>query len=301
MTKQLISRALAVSLALSTLAGCGQSALLSAAATGTTADQASLQAKGRGERGPGQGGPMALFAQLDLSADQQTQLQAIADQYKPAAPSAQPENQLATLLTAATLDVDAVKAAFAAQPQPPQDDHRVAQLVEVRAVLTDAQRAKLVALLKAQPTPAVPSDRPSPDAARPQGDDPLVAKLSLTTEQKAAYDAFKAALDANRPAAPTARPDFAARQAAEISFWETGDTAGLTADKPAVERPAFPVDAFVAFVETLTVDQRQQAFAQGGFGFGMGPGGKGGHEGPGGREGHGGPGGFGGQQPPAQS
>jgi Spy/CpxP family protein refolding chaperone len=319
MTKHLITRALGLSLALSTLAGCGQSALLSAALGAATGDQLALQSKGdRGPRG-GQmgdrdGGPMAMFATLSLTDDQKAQLQAIAEKYKPQAPADRqkpegPGAKLQTILTTDTLDVDALKAALAEKPPAPKadrQDNRLAQLVEVRAVLTEEQRAKLVEQLKAQPTPAEPSDRPAPpaDAKRPDSAQ-FEAKLGLNDEQKAAFKAFQDKLEANRPAEPAKKPDFAAHRAAEITFWETGDTTGLTSDKPVIiEPPAFPVDEFVAFVTSLSADQRKQVFAHGAFGLGMGARVRIHHEGPGGfgvhirREG---PGGFDGpnDEPPA--
>ena len=118
MTKHLITRALAVSLALSTLAGCSQSALV----TATTSDAAALQAAANGQNGKNAGGrgqkggqgdrgqmgqKVDFYADLDLTDDQKAQLQAIAEKYAPAKPAddAQaPGAKLQALLVADTLD-----------------------------------------------------------------------------------------------------------------------------------------------------------------------------------------------------
>ena len=178
-------------------------------------------------------------------------------------------------------------------------------------MLTADQIAKLVAQLQEQT--ASPTDRPSPPADRQKPDasaqvepngptkaDAVATKLSLTAEQKAAYQAFVTAQEANRPVRDEAahQAQHEAQRQAMITFWETGDTAALEAAKPAqLEKPAFPVDELVALATSLNAEQRQQLFARG-----FGPGGQrgpGGHEGGKGgkRGGHGGPGGFAPQAP----
>jgi Spy/CpxP family protein refolding chaperone len=306
-------KTLALSLAVATLAGCGQGTLLSALSS-SGADVTSQLAAGQrpggkgGKLGGDKGGPFAQFAALSLTDEQKAQLQAIAEKYKPEAPEAgtKPEHpgaRVQALLTAETVDVEALKAALAAQPAPPADkaDNRLAQLVETRAVLTAEQIATLVEQLKAEPTVT----RPSPDANRPAPADrsaELAAKLNLTAEQQVAFDAYQAKLAANRPAAPEADPR-AAERAAMVTFWETGDTAALEAAKPARVAPVVPVDEIVALAGVLTLEQRRQVF---GHAFG-GPG-KGGHGGPHGDKGgkpgkgghghEGGKGGFGGHRGP---
>lgn len=303
-------KTLALSLAVATLAGCGQGTLLSAlslSGADATAQLAAGQRPGGkgGKLGGGQGGQLALFATLSLTDEQKTQLQAIAEKYKPEAPAegtkpAHPGARVQALLTAETVDVEALKAALVAQPPAPADkaDNRLAQLVETRAVLTAEQIAQLVEQLKAEPTVT----RPSRDANRPAPADrsaELAVKLNLTAEQQVAFDAYQAKLAANRPAAPETDPH-AAERAAMVTFWETGDTAALEAAKPVRVAPVVPVDEIVALAGVLTLEQRQQIFGHG-FG-GPGKGGKGGHGGPqGGKGGHGhegGKGGFGGQRGP---
>lgn len=324
MSKNHLMQTVGLALALATLAGCGNTALLGAAGLGTTDANAALQARGGkggfAKGGPQGGGQLAQFATLGLSDEQKAQLQAIAEKYKPAAPAegeARPEApgaKIQAILTAETVDVDALKAALAEQPaRPEKADNRTAVLVETRAVLTSEQIATLVAQLKAQP--AQPSDRPSPPAGAQKPDAAartaaLATELALTAEQQAAFEAFVAKQEANRPAKDDAahQARHEAQRAALITFWETGDTAALTVAEPAeIARPAFPVDELVALATSLSVEQRTQLFARG---FGFGPGGKGGHGGPGGRDGgkhagkggHGGPGGHeggprGGQRP----
>lgn len=315
MSKKHLMQTVGLALALATLAGCGNAALLNAAGLGTTDADAALQARGKGgfaKGGPQGGGQLAQFATLGLSDEQKAQLQAIAEKYKPATPAegaARPEApgaEIQAILTAETVDVEALKAALAAQPAKPEKaDNRAAVLVETRAVLTSEQIATLVAQLKARP--AQPSDRPSPPAGAQKPDAAartaaLATELALTAEQQAAFEAFVAKQEANRPAKDDAahQARHEAQRAALITFWETGDTAALTAAEPAqVERPAFPVDELVALATSLSVEQRTKLFARG-FGFG-GPGGKGGHGGPGGRDGgmhagKGGPGGPGGHE-----
>jgi Spy/CpxP family protein refolding chaperone len=307
--KTLLIKSLALSLTLATLAGCGQSALSTAALVGTDT-QANANGfdgphgrGGKGQMGPqgDKGGAAALFQTLNLTEDQKTQLQAIAEKYKPAAPADQaqkperPEAKLQALLVAETLDVEAIKAALTAQPPAPPagaNDNRLKMLVEARAVLTEDQRNQLVAQLQAQPSPRpLPSGAPqrpdAPDASKIV--DQLAAKVSLTDEQKAALKAFLDAQAANRPAAPAqgGTDPRAAERAALIAFIQTGETAGLTPAAPAA-RPAFPVDAFLAFATSLSYEQRKAVFAQGGLPLMGGPGG------PGGERGHGGPGGPGG-------
>ncbi|MEB3223744.1 MAG: Spy/CpxP family protein refolding chaperone [Candidatus Sericytochromatia bacterium] len=288
--------AVGLALALGTLSGCGSTALLDASVLSSV-----LQARGNGQvgeragfpKGPrggemkeghrdgdrkhGPRGEQRMFAGLDLTADQQAQLKAIAEKHHPAKPAAddaaQPERRgqkLQAILTAATLDVEALKAALAAPPpaKPPHAESPTARLVEMRAVLTADQVAKLVARLEARPKREARPERPA-DAARPDHAEllaELATKLSLTAEQQAALQAFHAAMEANRPdrdeAARKAKHE--AHQAAMLAFWRTGDATQLEALKPErAERPAFPVDALVTLATSLTAEQRQQLFAHG--------------------------------------
>ena len=308
-----LKRAIPAVIASALLAGCGQAALNTNAFTGDAAAFASL--RGPGGPGGGQGGPggmkgghgakggpggmMGLYGLADLTAEQKTQIQAIQAKYRPAKPAtearARPEHRVTELLEATTLDVEALKVALAERPTRPARPDHTAMLAEVRAVLTDAQRAAIITQLEGRTAPADQADADRP--ARPTAEERVAhvaSKLSLSDEQKAALTAFEVAMEANRP--EKIRPDFAARQAAELAFWKTGDTAALAALAPAeVSPPAFPVDAFVALAQVLTPEQRVQLLARGGHGGPGGPGGRGGQGGPGGHGGHGGHG-FGGGQ-----
>lgn len=316
--------ALGFALATVLLSGCGQlnasavNALAASAARLSGTATATVTANG-GQRGDEMGN---LFAVASLTADQQTQVAAIAAKYKPAAPAASPSDDpdaaLRALLVADTVDDTALRAALAAreaaEPSAPPTDNRVAELTEIRAILTDTQRAAIVAQLQAQ-TDKQPSDRPSAppsgDAGAapancapgqmgqggPQGDGPRGGgqhggkapqadgsgapqqpeKVTFTADQQAKLDAFQVAM---KPAKPDASATPTDPRAGEIAFWQTGDTSGLAAPAPAA-RPAFPTDLFVAFVESLDASQRQALFAHGGLMMGgqPGPGGPGGERG----------------------
>ncbi len=227
----------------------------------------------------GLGGPMAMFAIADLTDEQKAQIQAIQEKYRPARPAGepgaeagkQPGAKLQALLAADTLDVEALKAALAERPAKLAGDRpdRTAMLAEVRAVLTEAQREAIVAKLEAMPAPpakaddATRADRPAPPSV-----DERVArvaeKLALTDAQQAALVTFETALDANRGEFVKPAHDHAAGQAAMVAFWKTGDTTALAAlQPPAIEPPAFPVDAFVALAQSLSAEQRVQLLARG--------------------------------------
>lgn len=233
----------------------------------------------RGHRGP-QGGAF-LFPGVELTAEQQTQMQALLQQYKPAAPAEgdqearHAERQakaeaLKAALTAESFDAAALEAALAppSDVEPPQRDSQL--LVEARAILTEEQRAAAIAKLQ-----EAPADRP--EREKPDMTAKLAEKLSLTEAQQAALAAVEAARPAHDPAA---------KHQAMITFLETGDASALAAEAP----PAPPVAAIVAFVGTLDATQRAQLaegpFLGGKVGFG-GPGGKPGLGGPGGKPGFG--------------
>ncbi|MDB5097147.1 MAG: hypothetical protein JWM80_1568 [Cyanobacteria bacterium RYN_339] len=260
------------------LPGCGSTTGLLAAQTnfaGGAAADPNGQHAGRGGdhgKGGGKGGfglPGVDVADLALTADQQTALKAVMDKYKPSAPAAKPSGDpgaaLKAAVTADKVDDATLRAAIAAmeanRPAAPKVD-RTAMLTEVRAILTDDQRAKIVAKLQAGPTDAKGSPRPAPSGAPAD----RLAALNLTAEQKAAVDALEAA---RKPAGAPAD-----RNAAMIAFWQSGDTTGLA--EPA--RPAFPTELFVAAVEILDVTQRKALFGQ-----------ERGHGGPGGDRGMGNP------------
>lgn len=257
--------------------------------------------KGGPNGGPNDG-PMGLFGLADLTDDQKTQIAAIEAKYRPAKPAAdavapteKPGAKLAELLKAETLDVEALKAALAERPEPKLEakGDRTAQMAEIRLVLTEAQREAIAAKIEAMPAPASKDEAAkAARPARPTAEARVTAvatKLALTDVQQAALLAFETAQEANRPArSEQAAPDHAAHRAAQIAFWRTGDTTGLTAAQPpALARPAFPVDAFIALAQVLTPAQRAQLLGHGGPG---GPGGKGGPGEVGGKGGDHGPG-----------
>lgn len=294
--------AAAAIIAAAILAGCGQGALTTQFAADGPADGMRGLAGGgkggmKGDHGGmkgGQGGPMGLLQLADLTDEQKAQIQAIEEKYRPARPhaiaSAKPVNKVAELLAAEALDVDALQAALAERPARPARPAHTAMLAELRAVLSEAQRAAIVARLEARTAPAsayAPTDRPSPPSVDARVAE-VAARHSLNADQQAKLAAFFTALEATRPAHE--RPDFAAHQAAELAFWRTGDTTALAAlEPPAAEPAAFPVDQFVALAQALTPEQRAQILARGPVG---GPGGH--HGGRGGRFGGGhGKGGFG--------
>jgi Spy/CpxP family protein refolding chaperone len=307
-----LTRAVGLALALGTLSGCGSATLLEASSLGL---DSLLQARGTGvaglrggeakggprggemQGGPREGlhrgmkggpggdmhgkGPMGeqgQFEGLDLTAEQRTQLQAIAEKHRPAKPEGDtaqkpehPGQKLPAILTAATLDVEALRAALAEKPpaRPPHAENHAARLTEMRAVLTADQINQLVARLEAQPAqpakrPELPADVQRPDPAARLTE--LATRLNLNAEQQTALQAFHAAMEANRPdrdeATRLAR--HAAHQAAMITFWKSGDASQLDALKPAqAESPAFPAEALVTLATSLSAEQRQQLFGQG--------------------------------------
>jgi Spy/CpxP family protein refolding chaperone len=272
------------------LAGCGQLPMLTAGS-----GKGALAFKGQGafgghEKGHKDGlknGPFGLLSAVELTAEQKTQLKAIAEKYKPqkaVGPAEKPGAKLKTVVETDPLDVEALRAALSEKPEAPAEAGvpQLEFLKEARGVLTEAQRTTLIEKLKAQPTPAPTTHaaRPEPTAEQKQQLlDTLAEKLQLTDTQKAAYAAFQAKLEANRASAERPVHDPAAQRDALVSFLETGDTAGLEALKPAGARPVFPVDEFVALAQSLSVEQRKQLLA--------GAGGHGGHQGPHGPHGKG--------------
>jgi Spy/CpxP family protein refolding chaperone len=307
-----LTRAVGLALALGTLSGCGSATLLEASALGL---DTLLQARGTGvaglrggdakggprggemasgpregmhhgkrgghgeeTRGEGPMGEQRLFEGLDLTAEQRTQLQAIAEKHRPAEPASDagqkpehPGQKLPAILTAATLDVEALQAALAEKPpaRPPHAEHHAAQLAEMRAVLTADQIAQLVARLEARPAKAAKRPEPPAGAQRP---DPaarlteLATRLNLNAEQQAALQAFHAAMEANRPDRDeaTRQAKHEAHRAAMVAFWKSGDASQLDALKPAqAEPPAFPAEALITLAKSLSAEQRQQLFAHG--------------------------------------
>lgn len=253
----------ALVLTLGALAGCGASSLLTAVEASQSPDAMAMRLGSErggmfGPHGRQHGG--GLFSVVTLTAEQRTQLAAIADKYRPQAATGSAAPRMDALLVAETLDVEAVRTALANRPTPPAARNRLDFLMEARSVLTDEQRASLVERLKADPVAT--ERRPRPEHPRHgmggAGVDRLPAELKLTTEQQAAYDAYQAKLEAAR----LTPPDADAKRTAMITFLETGDVTALEAMEPAVSPSAFPADEFVAWVQTLSFEQRKAIFAR---------------------------------------
>jgi hypothetical protein len=194
---------------------------------------------------------------LELSAEQREALRAIAEKYRPAPPSgehgAPSEAAIPAILRAEPLDVEALRAALASPPPAPMDMHPLGidALVEAYGVLTDAQRSELVARLQALPVPADDERQPPSPAEHLER---LAAGLDLNAEQTLALEAFKSKLDG----APQRTMGGEAYREGVIALLETGDPALLLALKPTLsERPAFPIEEFVALAEMLSATQRQ--------------------------------------------
>ncbi len=256
--------------------------------------------KGAGRAGGQMGGPGLAWPGVVLSAEQQTQLQALAAKYAQAKPTEADRtaqqakhDALNAALMAATFDAAAFKAALTALHDganaPKAHDPQL--MVEARALLTDAQRAAAIAALKALPAPKAPAERPAPPAGAPQLANQLSKALGLNEAQAAKLAALQAGMVADAPV----KRDPAAERAAQIAFLETGDAASLPA-KPAPK--ALPIDAIVDFVASLDGPQRGKLAASGlPFAGGGMRGGMGGHGGGkrGGMGGHGGGRGFAGR------
>lgn len=260
-----VFKSAALALALAALVGCGESDLLTTVDSSQSGDALAMRlgADRGGRMGPHgreHGGAFGLFAGLNLTAEQRTQLLAIADQYRPQPATASAAPRMDSLLVAETLDVEALRSAMANRPAPPAAQNRLDFLAEARAVLTDEQRATLVARLK--DAPAAPDARPRPEHPRHGLEGPaleqLSAELKLTAEQQAAYDAYQAKLESARPTPP----DPEAMRTTMVSFLETGDVSALKALEPEAAPPGFPADEFIAWVQTLSFEQRKVIFAQ---------------------------------------
>jgi Spy/CpxP family protein refolding chaperone len=198
-------------------------------------------------------------ADLGLTAEQQAQIEALHQQHQakePQAPPPETGKAVRDAFLAEHVDEAALRAALQAQvdaraaapkPDPTQE------LVAIRAILTDAQRAKLVASLQAQPGPKLVSGglagQEDAWASFEQG-------LALSAEQKAAVDAVKAKL---APAEPPGDP-----RAAMIAFWQDGDASGLVPPAP----PALPIDEIVKAALVLDVAQRKALAGHGMPGLG---------------------------------
>lgn len=236
-----LGRAATMLLSVGLLAGCGQVGLFSGSPEGVATG---LQGWGMpgGDRMPAPGhrsehGPSGLdwLRGIELTDVQRDEIQAIADSYRPE-----------------PLDVEALRSALAdlnLHPKAPPI-WPVEAFVKVREVLTEAQRAELIARLEAMATDE--SERPD---APMSGDhtERLANRLNLDDVQSDLFQAFVAKLPS-----PPPPPDAAAHREAWRNFLQTGDGTHLESlMPPAAEPQAFPVDEFLALAQALRVEQRQ--------------------------------------------
>lgn len=246
---------------------------LSVPASPANGDQQLVFGPDGSQGGMGQpGGLLGLdryLSAINLSADQQTQIQALVSASQPQPPSADAPAapaDLQALLTASTLDEAAVRAALStdagAGPMPGGNQADV--LKSVYDLLTDDQRLALAAAIRQD------ADAQPPMGAQPGA--PALAvpdDLTLTDDQQAALEAFNAAL-AEQSSAQAGGP---VSQADLAAYFETGDATALSAMSPAPR--AFPVDELLALAVSLSADQRAELFASGLPGFGGPAGGPG--------------------------
>lgn len=249
----------------------------------------------RGGKGHGHGGPEAfgigvgpeLFADLNLTDEQKTALQALRDEYKPqqadqatppdATQQAEIKSLIETAFLAETFDAEALKAKWAAyQPDTASQTDHITQEAELMVkswnILTADQKATLKAKqaeMKANcPTPPSPPDQSSQaDAPRPN---PLAQILDLSDDQVAALDA----LQPERPDPSTVQAQQEKTRAAIQAELDKDSPSVdaiveiLTANRPAVDDHS-PVDRLAAIHDILTADQRQ-AFVNAGLALGKG-------------------------------
>lgn len=284
------------------VAGRGQTA------PGFAADGQPGQRGGKGMKGgPGGHGGFQLFfgPELELTEEQQSQLQALRESLKPADDNTRPDQsqlqafktQIEAAFVSDTFDVSTLEAQINAnRPDPEARLSAEAEvLIKSWAILTADQKATVKSKQAEMSAKfaEMAANRPEPpaDSERPERVNPLVEKLNLTTEQQAALEALKP----ERPDTATAPTDVASAVIAEL---ESGSATAaslatiLKSNRPEVAKS--PLSQLAELHAILSAEQRQ-AFVDAGLlmaGPG-GPGGKAGHAGPGGANGGFG-GGFGG-------
>ena len=227
-----------------------------------------------GKGGPGGGMLMGLFhsAQVTLSDDQKTALQALHSEFQSAQPKPEaPDEATRTaqqdafkqVFLSDTLTVDTLKALHPELPEP-DTSALAAHWVAVSQVFTAEQKATLAAEVAEReahrPAAVDRPERPASDAARP---DPLVDALGLSEAQATQWAALRAA---NRPTAPS-DADLTAKQAQHQAL-----VAELLKDSPNVATVqsllarARPAEAkadgrlteLVQIHDLLTAEQRQK-------------------------------------------
>lgn len=280
---------------LSLLSACGATASLSSA-TGSDQLQALHFAADAGEMGPGfatvgrpgapgqrpdkmgapgreaKGGGFAPFLQgLDLTAEQQSALQAIQSELrsqmessKPAADSREAmQAQIAAAFTSEEFDADALHASVEANApdRSAVEQGRAEALVKSWAVLTAEQQSTVLAHVAERA--AAQSERPE-RPEHPEGSPPWAAQLNLSADQEAA---LQAALEADRPD-KAERPDPSVLVNALAEGASASEIVALQA------RPEHnPLERLATLHRILSPEQRQ-SFVDGGF-LNMGPKGRG--------------------------
>jgi len=294
-------------MALSLMTACGS---LDSALTSASLDTGSLQTQSlngfaapSGQKGPraGQGGHKGKsmgvggndFADISLSDEQKTALQALREEYKPeqpVAPDTSKQAEVKTLIETAFLSSNFDAAALATQvsANAPNHDAQLQKQAELMIkswqILTSEQKAQVKANRPTQSD--IGADKGAPGIER------LTSTLNLTAEQQAS---LKAAFEANKP-------DFESQKTA-MQANRTAIQAELDASSPSVDNLVALLKANhpekanqgltqLAQLHAILTPEQRQSFVDAGLALGhpgkMGPGGRGGHEGgPGGHKGNG--------------
>ncbi|MGE3725818.1 MAG: Spy/CpxP family protein refolding chaperone [Candidatus Sericytochromatia bacterium] len=299
-------------MALSLMTACGS---LDSALTSASLDTSSLQTQSLsgfaapgGQKGPrgGQGGHKGKsmgvggndFADISLSDEQKTALQALREEYKPEQPVAldtSKQAEVKTLIETAFLSSNFDAAALATQVSAnvPNHDAQLQKQAELMIkswqILTSEQKAQVKA--KQAEREAQMAER---EANRPTqsdigadkggpGIERLTSTLNLTSEQQAS---LKAAFEANKP-------DFESQKTA-MQANRTAIQAELDASSPSVDNLVLLLKANhpekanqglnqLAQLHAILTPEQRQSFVDAGLALGhpgkMGPAGRGGHEG----------------------
>lgn len=232
------------------------------------AEQGNHQRGGHHRGGGDHGGMMGfmgpLAKDLKLTDAQKAQMKAIAQKYRTqgGVDHKAQRQQLKTLLSAPKVDGNALRAFLNARVQEmdAQGAKRAAMMTEMRAVLTNDQRAQLLKSLNAErPQQARPNqgNRNNPnkaDGQRGKFGERMVKDLNLNANQKAAFNALQAKWNANA-GAPANRQ---AHRQALAKFIETGDATAFQTTLKGTMAGKLPVNELVAFAESLDQAQRQK-------------------------------------------
>lgn len=286
--------------AFQTLDATAQATLTASAQNGQVGRPGPGGPGGRAQKGQ-PGGPQDMFANLNLTAEQKTALDALKPEAQPSDASRPGESQMQAFkakIDAAFLsdifDAAALESELSANA-PNHEAHLQAQaerMIKISQILTAEQKATLKQKQSEWEANMPEMKGPRPDQAAPDGKSPLdhlTQTLKLTDAQQVT---LKASFEANKPALP----DQAALQAQRKATQTAIDTelanaspsvdkivALLKAGKPDIAPPN-KLSHLAQLHDVLTTEQRQ-AFVK--AGLLAGPGGPGGH-GPHDREGFGG-------------